>query len=197
MADDVLLEKIANHYLFYGSFHSDLGLYNGKMGMVIFFFHYARYTGNSLYEDFAEEFLNEILENLHTETPISFKRGLAGIGWGMLYLIKQGFMETDIQETFKDMDDKVMEYNLLYMKDRSLETGAIAKWMLSMVVIGHVVAVAIMKVAEVLLLIIMELLTIKSVLAAEIQLVDVLLMVVILYLEQLYNNEPCSKYAVR
>ena len=49
----------------------------------------------------------------------------------------------------------------------------------------------------VLLLIIMELLTIKSVLAAEIQLVDVLLMVVILYLEQLYNNEPCSKYAVR
>ena len=48
-----------------------------------------------------------------------------------------------------------------------------------------------------LLLIIMELLTIKSVLAAEIQLVDVLLMVVILYLEQLYNNEPCSKYAVR
>ena len=34
-------------------------------------------------------------------------------------------------------------------------------------------------------------------LAAEIQLVDVLLMVVILYLEQLYNNEPCSKYAVR
>ena len=27
MADDVLLEKIANHYLFYGSFHSDLGLY--------------------------------------------------------------------------------------------------------------------------------------------------------------------------
>ena len=39
--------------------------------------------------------------------------------------------------------------------------------------------------------------TIKSVLAAEIQLVDVLLMEVILYLEQLYNNEPCSKYAVR
>ena len=64
-----------------------------------------------------------------------------------------------------------------------------------MVVIGHVVAI--IKVAEVLLLIIMELLTIKSVLAAEIQLVDVLLMVVILYLEQLYNNEPCSKYAVR
>jgi len=28
----------------------------------------------------------------------------------MLYLIKQGFMETDIQETFKDMDEKVMGY---------------------------------------------------------------------------------------
>ena len=58
--DDVLLEKIANHYLFYGSFYSDLGLYNGKMGMIIFFFHYARYTGNSLYEDFAGELLDDI-----------------------------------------------------------------------------------------------------------------------------------------
>ena len=104
---------------------------------VIFFFHYARYTGNSLYEDFAEEFLNEILENLHTETPISFKRGLAGIGWGMLYLIKQGFMETDIQETFKDMDEKVMEYNLLYMKDRSLETGAKGIGLLSVRTLGQ------------------------------------------------------------
>ena len=88
MADDnALLEKIANHYLFYGSFHSDLGLYNGKMGMVIFFFHYARYTGNSLYEDFAEEFLNEILEKLHTETPISFKKraGRHRVGHALSY----------------------------------------------------------------------------------------------------------------
>ena len=81
--------------------------------------------------------LNEILENLHTETPISFKRGLAGIGWGMLYLIKQGFMETDIQETFKDMDEKVMEYNLLYMKDRSLETGAKGIGLLSVRTLGQ------------------------------------------------------------
>ena len=39
MADDnALLEKIANHYLFYGSFHSDLGLYNGKVGKGHFLF---------------------------------------------------------------------------------------------------------------------------------------------------------------
>lgn len=123
-ADEFLLKQIFNHCLFYGSFTPDLGLYNGKMGMVVFFFHYARYTGNTLYEDFAEEFLNEILDSLHIETPINFKRGLSGIGWGILYLIKQRFIETDIQETFKEIDDKIMEYNLLNMKDQSLETGA-------------------------------------------------------------------------
>lgn len=123
-ANEFLLKQIFNHCLFYGSFTPDLGLYNGKMGMVVFFFHYARYTGNTLYEDFAEEFLNEILDSLHTETPINFKRGLSGIGWGILYLIKQKFMETDIQETFKEIDDKIIEYNLLNMKDQSLETGA-------------------------------------------------------------------------
>ena len=52
-------------------------------------------------------------------------------------LIKQGFMETDIQETFKDMDEKVMEYNLLYMKDRSLETGAKGIGFLSVRTLGQ------------------------------------------------------------
>lgn len=118
-----LLTQIANHHLFYGSFNPDLGLYNGKMGMVVFFFHYARYTGNPLYEDFAEEFLNEILDSLHIETPVNFKRGLSGIGGGIIYLIKQGFIETDIAETFRDFDDKIKEYDVRNMKDRSLETG--------------------------------------------------------------------------
>lgn len=47
------------------------------------------------------------------------------------------FMETDIQETFKDMDEKVMEYNLLYMKDRSLETGAKGIGLLSVRTLGQ------------------------------------------------------------
>ena len=110
--DDVLLEKIANHYLFYGSFYSDLGLYNGKMGMVIFFFHYARYTGNSLYEDFAGELLDDIYEDITDN--ISFSQ-LCEIGWGILYLLQQGFVEGNADEVLEIIDERIELQHSEYM----------------------------------------------------------------------------------
>lgn len=32
-----------------------------------FFFHYARYTENTLFEDFGGEILDEIFDDMHTE----------------------------------------------------------------------------------------------------------------------------------
>ena len=110
--DDVLLEKIATHYLFYGSFYSDLGLYNGKMGMIIFFFHYARYTGNSLYEDFAGELLDDIYEDITDN--ISFSQ-LCEIGWGILYLLQQGFVEGNADEVLEIIDERIELQHSEYM----------------------------------------------------------------------------------
>ena len=110
--DDVLLEKIANHYLFYGSFYSDLGLYNGKMGMIIFFFHYARYTGNSLYEDFAGELLDDIYEDITDN--ISFSQ-LCEIGWGILYLLQQGFVEGNADEILEIIDERL--WNIIFVSE--------------------------------------------------------------------------------
>ena len=52
---DILLERIANHLIIQTSAMDDIGLYYGKIGIVLFFAHYARYTGCSVYEDFADE----------------------------------------------------------------------------------------------------------------------------------------------
>ena len=49
------LEQTARHFLFFGSYLRHIGLFDGKMGLMIFLFHYARHSGNSLYEDFAME----------------------------------------------------------------------------------------------------------------------------------------------
>ena len=60
--DEALLKRIADHQMLHGSFRRDLGVLNGKMGIVLFFFHYARYTGRVLYEDFAGEMLEEVIQ---------------------------------------------------------------------------------------------------------------------------------------
>jgi hypothetical protein len=55
------LERIANLLLLNASFIENLGLLNGKMGIAIFFFHYARYTNNKIFENYADDMVDEIL----------------------------------------------------------------------------------------------------------------------------------------
>jgi hypothetical protein len=69
---DELVLRIARHLIMHASFLTDLGLYHGKMGIVLFFAHYARYTGESLYDEFAGKLMDEIQEEIHADIPINF-----------------------------------------------------------------------------------------------------------------------------
>lgn len=118
-----LLRNISNKLLLNSSLLEPPGLFNGKMGNILFFFHYARYTGNALYENFAGELLDEVLEDIHDELPICFADGLCGIGWGVEYLIQKGFVEGNADEILKEIDRKVMERDPRRITDYSFETG--------------------------------------------------------------------------
>ena len=65
-----LLQRIANHLVINSIFLDNFGLFYGKMGIVIFFYHYSRYTNNPIYEEFAGELLDEIFEEIHDKLPI-------------------------------------------------------------------------------------------------------------------------------
>jgi len=118
-----LLNRIANHLIMNTSFIRDLGLYHGKMGIVIFFAHYARYTENMIYDDFAGEVLDEICTEIHLDTPVNFESGLCGIGWGIEYLLENGFMEGDSNEILSEIDQRIMELNVKRINDLTLRTG--------------------------------------------------------------------------
>lgn len=75
------------------SFLTDLGLFHGKMGHAIFFAHYGRLVDNVSYENFAGELLEEVYEEINISLPVNMEYGLCGIGWGIEYLVGQGFME--------------------------------------------------------------------------------------------------------
>ena len=111
---DILLRRIANHLILHSIDIEDIGLFHGKMGVVLFFAHYARYTDSAIYDDFAGELLEEICENIPETLPINLETG---------YLIQNGFMEGDSNEILTEIDKKVMERDLRRIKDLSLETG--------------------------------------------------------------------------
>lgn len=102
-----LLERITNILLLNASFIDNLGLMHGKMGICIFFYHLARKTNNKIYEDYAGELLDEITEEINEQTPWDFENGLAGIGWGIEYLVQKGFVEGDTDEILLEFDNKL------------------------------------------------------------------------------------------
>ncbi len=118
----LLLQRIVNHLTINGDL-DDLGLFHGKIGIVIFFFHYARYANNPIYEEFAEGLLDGIIEKIHDWLPIDFENGYLGIGWGIEYLARQKFIDENTNDILEEIDEKIMERDVRRISDLSLNTG--------------------------------------------------------------------------
>ncbi len=123
MQDENLMTRIINHLMLNACFMQDIGLYHGKMGITIFFAHYSRYTKEVAYNDFAEELLDEIYQEISIKTSIDFESGLCGIGWGIEYLLQNGFFEGDSNDILSELDAKVMERDIRRFSDTTLHTG--------------------------------------------------------------------------
>lgn len=117
------LKQIADHHLLHGLFCQEVGLWEGKTGMSIFFFLLSRHTGNRWYEEFAGELLDDVCSNLSLHCPVTFADGLCGIGWAIEFLKKEGFIEGDTDEILAEVDRQVMERDVRRITDTSLETG--------------------------------------------------------------------------
>lgn len=94
------------------SFMDNLGLFHGKMGVVLFFSIYSRFSKNELYNQFAYVLLDEINMDIHENTLTDFENGLSGIGWAIEYLVQNGYMEGDTDEILEDIDVRMMEYDI-------------------------------------------------------------------------------------
>lgn len=116
-------QQIIRHLMMYSGQSSDQGLLYGKMGVVILMCRYSRFSGNSLYEDFAGELLDTIYENLNTELPVDFERGLCGIGWSIEYLVQNQFTQGDTREILEEVNQWIMELDPRRITDVSIEHG--------------------------------------------------------------------------
>ena len=86
-------QQIADMLLLNGTLTESPGLVRGKIGIAVFFFHYAQYTGNGLYAD--------------------YEKGVAGIGVGIDYLIRNNFLnvDDDICEDFDHLMARAVMYD--------------------------------------------------------------------------------------
>ena len=106
--ENVLLQ-IANTILLNAGKVQVVGLFDGKMGIVLFLYHYSEINGNKVYSDFADQLLDDVLDWINKHTlPVNFAHGLIGISWGICYLIEKRIIDadTDILEEMETLFGK-------------------------------------------------------------------------------------------
>ena len=99
------LQRIANVLLLNASFIDNPGLLNGKMGIAIFFYNYAKYSSKNSYKEYADELID-------TSTHVNFENGLTGIGWGIEYLVNNEFVAADTDEALINLDNEIYRHRI-------------------------------------------------------------------------------------
>jgi hypothetical protein len=107
------LSQIVDMLLLNGTLTECPGLVHGKMGIAVFFFHYAQYAGNVLFTDYALDLIREMQNQIHVNSPADYEKGIAGIGAGIDYLICNKFLivEDDVCEDFDQRMVRAVMYD--------------------------------------------------------------------------------------
>lgn len=116
-------ESIIHHLMIKSAEVKDLGLFHGKMGIVIVFYELGRKYDNEVYSMYAGELLDQIFENIHKKLSIGFESGLSGIGWGLEYLIHNKFVEASSIEVCEEIDLHLMSIDIRRIQDLTFEKG--------------------------------------------------------------------------
>ncbi len=97
-------EKIASYLLLRSSSVRNIGLYHGKMGIVLTLYIYSKCYGAKVYQDFAWDLLQDIYKEVHDGMPIGLEEGLAGIGFGITLLRKANLIDADLNCVLSELD---------------------------------------------------------------------------------------------
>ncbi len=119
-----MMDRIAEYLLLNGSNIQEIGLFHGKMGIVVALYLHAEACDDDILREYAWELFQQVYDKVHTDMPVGLERGLAGIGYGTTLLCKRGLVECDLNEILVDIDQKIMERDPRRMTDMSVRTGA-------------------------------------------------------------------------
>lgn len=99
------------------------GLFDGMTGIMLVLAHYARVHKMPVIEHVSDYLMEQITKNIAKTDSICLGNGMAGIGWGIEYLIQNGYMKGCGVELTQEMDERIMGLDIHRMDDDTMEKG--------------------------------------------------------------------------
>ena len=110
MTKEDAIQKIVDYLLRNTDKMTSQGLFNGKAGLSISLFMAYGYLQDEQLEDKAYDLFQE---SLIAQTPdLSFESGLAGVGYALLYLIENKYVDADFDEIFAEQYERIIKINI-------------------------------------------------------------------------------------
>lgn len=93
------------------------GILGGIEGQVLFLSYYSKYNNDNSFNEIATKKLEDLFEliNSYNTVPANYSGGLAGLGWVLLHLSKQGFIDLD-EDTMLGFDNYVYEEMIQHLE---------------------------------------------------------------------------------
>lgn len=103
---------------------SDSGLMFGKTGVLLWLAHYEAFKSDIQIDDLTDKLYNEIGNDITGKRlPWNFRYGVAGIGWGLLYMYSKGLLPFYPQKLIEEIDTQLAALDPENINDMNLETG--------------------------------------------------------------------------
>lgn len=95
-----------------------------EIGRIIALYTYSDYTGNDFYSKFADELLDQLLENDIDIIPsLGQERSLCSLGCGLIYILRNGFAEGVEDEVLEELDRRLPTLSMNWMDDDCILYG--------------------------------------------------------------------------
>jgi hypothetical protein len=79
----------------------------GQMGVAIYCYYVSRTRNNKTYAKTAKKLLDNIFEHIDTIQSIDIRTGIAGIGLGVDFLLRNNYLKGNVNNILTDMDDVI------------------------------------------------------------------------------------------
>lgn len=105
-----------------------IGLLTGQMGIIIVLALYARHKKKPFLEEAADYLFDNMVNKLNCSYGIGLASGIAGINWGVEFLVQKGLMPGSADDLCKNLDEYIILNDIFYMTDFSLDNGLLGLW---------------------------------------------------------------------
>lgn len=85
------------------------GLITGKLGLCIYYYYLSRWEEKEEFKQIAEKLLDDVASQLSETMDVTVEAGLAGIAIGIDHLVKEKFINGDINDILEEVDSSIFK----------------------------------------------------------------------------------------